>query len=100
MFFLTILGFVESYSGVLGDIEGFFQLIPGNYKSDKPINITGNDKIHLKRDGINGSIVNGIREPILCNFALDQPAIHEKYKETGVKLFKKIKETVLSDIKF
>ena len=57
--FYTILGFTESHSGELGDIEGFVQLIPGNYKSDKPIGITGIDKNHLKCDCIQGSIVNG-----------------------------------------
>ena len=46
-FFYTKQGFIQSYSGLLGDIEGFVQLIPGSYKSDKTINITGIDKIHV-----------------------------------------------------
>ena len=29
-FFYVILGFIQSYSGELSDIEGFVQLIPGN----------------------------------------------------------------------
>ena len=49
-FFYTLLGFIHSLSGVLGDIEGFVQLIAGTYKSDKPINITGIAKVHLKCD--------------------------------------------------
>ena len=64
-FFYTILGFTQSRSYPLDDIDGFYQLIAGSYKSDKPINITGIDKVHLKCDCIQGSIVNGIREPIL-----------------------------------
>ena len=64
-FFHTILGFVQSYSRELGDIEGFIQLIPGSYKGDRPINSTGIDKVHLRCDCIHGSIVNGVREPIL-----------------------------------
>ena len=67
-FFYTILGFTRSHSYPLDDIEGFYQLIAGSYKSDRPINITGLDKIHLKCDCIQGSIVNGIREPILYFF--------------------------------
>ena len=51
-FFYTILGFTQSRSYPLEDIEGFYQLIPGLYKSDKPINITGIDKIHLKCDNV------------------------------------------------
>ena len=36
-----ILGFVKAHSGPLGDIEVFVQLIPGKYKSEKRVNITG-----------------------------------------------------------
>ena len=73
IFFYTILGFTQSRSYPLDDIDGFYQLIAGSYKSDKPINITGIDKIRLKCDCIQGSIVNGIREPILYSFALSAP---------------------------
>ena len=87
-FFYTILGFTRSQSYPLDDIDGFYQLIAGSYKSDKPINITGIDKVHLKYDCINGSIVKGIREPILYPFALSSPSRHKIYKEPRVKLFK------------
>ena len=69
-FIYTILGFTQSRYYPLDDIDGFYQLIKGSYESDKPINITGIGKIHLKSDCINGSIVNGTREPILYSFAL------------------------------
>ena len=88
-FFYTILGFTQSHSYPLDDINGFYQLIAGSYKSDKPINITGIDKIHLKCDCIQGSIVNGIREAILYSFALSSPPGHKIYKEPRIKLFKK-----------
>ena len=42
-FFYTILGFTQSHQGPLNDIEEFYQILPGSYKSDKPINITGID---------------------------------------------------------
>ena len=67
-FFYTILGFTQSHSYPLDDIEGFYQLIAGFYKNDKPINITGIDIIHLKCDCIGGSIMNGTREPIFIIF--------------------------------
>ena len=60
-FFYTILGFTRSRFYPQDDIEGFYQMIAGSYISDKPINVTGIDKIHLKCDCINGPIVNGIR---------------------------------------
>ena len=97
-FFYTILGFNRSLSYPLDDIDGFYQLIAGFYKSDKPINITGIDKIHLKCDCIQGSIVNGKREPILFSFASYSPPGHKIYKEPRVKLFKRINKSVLSHI--
>ena len=39
-FFNTILGFTQSHQGPLNDIKGFFQILPGSYQSNKPINIT------------------------------------------------------------
>ena len=97
-FFYTILGFTQSHQGPLNDIEGFYQILPGSYKSDKPINITGIDKVHLKCNVVDGSIVNGVREPILYSFGRDQPPGHKIYKEPKVKLFKKINKSVLSHI--
>ena len=47
-----------------------------------------------------GSFVNGIREPILHGFALDQPPGHKIYKQPRVKLFKEVNESVLSLITF
>ena len=99
-FFYTILGFTQSRSYPLDDIDGFYQLIAGPYKSDKPININGIDKVHLKCDCIQGSIVNGVREPILFSFALSSPPGHKIYKEPRVKLFKKVNKSVLSHITF
>ena len=99
-FFYTILGFIQSHSYPLDDIDSHYQLIAGSYKSDKPNNITGIDKIHLKCDCIQGCIVNGKREPILYSFALSSPPGHKIYKEPRVKLFKKINKSVLSHITF
>ena len=74
----------------------FDQLVVGSYKSDKPIDITSIDMVHLKCDCIDGSTVNGIRQPILYSFALDKPPFHKIHQEPKIKLFKKIKKSVLS----
>ena len=87
-FFHTILGFTQSQFHPLDDIDGFHQLIKGSYRSDRPISITGIDKIHLKCDCIQGSIVNGIREPILYSFALSSPPGHKIYKQPKVNFLK------------
>ena len=99
-FFYTILGFTQSRSYPLNDIDSHYQIIACSYKSDKPINITGIDKIHLKCDCIQGSIVNGIREPILYSFALSSPPGYKIFKEPRIKLFKKINKSILSHITF
>ena len=99
-FFYTIFGFTRSRSYPLDDTDGFYQLIAGSYKSNKPIDITGIDKIHLKCDCIQGSIVNGIREPILYSFAFFSPPSHKIYKEPRIKLFLKVSKSVLSHINF
>ena len=99
-FFYTILGFNQSRCYPLDDIDSHYQIIAGFYKSDRPVNIIGIDKIHLKCDCIQGSIINGIREPILYSFALSSPPGHKIYKEPRVKLFKKVNKSVLSHITF
>ena len=99
-FFYTNLGFTQSRSYPLDDIDSHYQLIAGSYISDKPINITGIDKIHLQCDCIQGSIVNGIGEPILYSFALSSPPGHKIYKEPRINLFKKINKSILSNITF
>ena len=99
-FLYTILGFDNSQEVPLNNIEGFYQILPGTYKSDKPINITGINKFPLKCDCINGSIVNGSRERILYSFLLSSHPGHKIYKEPRAKLFKKVNRSVLSHITF
>ena len=71
--------------------------ITGPYKIEKPNNSTGKNKFHLKCDCITGSIVNGLREPILFIFALVKPPGDKLYKTPRMKLFlKKINTSVSS----
>ena len=76
-FLHTLLGVTQSHSRPLNNIEGFIQLIPGSFKSEKPSKIKVVDKVHLKGDRINGSRVNGIREPILYSFGLTSAPGHK-----------------------
>ena len=41
---------------------------PGVYISDKILSLSTKDKIHLKCEVFDGSVVNGIREPMLFSF--------------------------------
>ena len=99
-FLLVILGFTQSRLGELGDNPGFTQIIPGSYKSNKPINITGFGKVLLKPDCVQGSIVNGVRESILYSFALSSKPGHKIYKEPQTKRFKKVNKSLLFHIRF
>ena len=87
-FYYTIWGLTRSHSNRLDDIDGFYQLIARSYKSDRPINITGINKIHLKADCIQGSILNGVRKPIFYSFALDKPTGNKINYQARVKLLK------------
>ena len=95
IFFRTILGLTQSQWVVLGDIEGFINLIPGTYKS---VNLT------ILLESIKfiwiQSIVNEVREPIFHSFVLSSPPSHKIYKKSREKLFKKINKPVLSHITF
>ena len=97
-FFDTILGLTQSHSYPLDDVDGFYKLIAGSYKSEKPINITGIDKIHLKCDCIQGSIVYGVREPILKSLTLNKPPGHKIHHTAKIKLFKNTNKPVLFNI--
>ena len=70
----------------------------GTHKSEKPVMITTTDKVHLKCDCVDGSIVNGIREQIL--FILSAPPGYKIIKELNIILYKKINKTRLDSIQF
>ena len=55
---------------------------------ERPFKFTGSDAIHLKRDFIYGSNVNGIRQPILYSFAFDKPPDHKIFKRPRSELYK------------
>ena len=84
-------------------MAGFYQLVAGSYKGDRPVKIFGVDKIQLKCDCLQGSIVLGIREIILYSFASSLPPGLELYKKPRIKLFTKVnklKKSILSHITF
>ena len=94
--FYTIRGFTQSHFYPLNDMDGFYQMIAGSFQSNRPINITGIDKILLKANCIKGSFVNSVREPILYSFAISSPPGRKIYKEPRIKLYKKIYKSVQS----
>ena len=61
-FFSTILGFTPHW-----DYKHY-----NKYVSQKIVNLSTTNEIHLKSDAIDGYVVNRIREPILFSFVLDK----------------------------
>ena len=62
-FFNTLLGFTPYWD--YKPTNAIHADSPGVYTNDKILNIYTIDKIHLKSHVIDGSIVNGVRQPIL-----------------------------------
>ena len=89
-FFSTILGFTPGW-----DYKHYNQ-----YLSQKIVNLSSTNKIHLKCDCIDGSVVNGIREPILFSFVLDKPSGYKVFCEPETIHYKKINKSVLNTIMF
>ena len=78
-FFSTILGFIAGW-----DYKHYNQ-----YLSQKIVNLSSTNKIHLKCDAIDGSIVDGVRQPIIYSFALDKPSGYKLFCEPETIHYKK-----------
>ena len=89
-FFHTLLGFTP-----------YWDYKPGDYTSDKTIlNLNTVNKIHLKCDIIDGSIQDGIRQPILFSFVLDKPSVYKVFCQPETIHYKKINKSILNTITF
>ena len=62
--------------------------------------ITTTDKVHLKCDCVDGSIVNGIPEQLFFIFNLCAPPVYKIIKEPNTILYKKINKIMLDSIQF
>ena len=91
-----------NFNSKLNELLGFTNThyIEGTHISEKPVMITTTDKVHLKCDCVDGSIVNGIREQILFSFNLSAPPGYKIIKEPNIILYKKINKTRLDSIQF
>ena len=69
------------FSTILGFTAGWDYKHHNHYLSQKIVNLSSTNKLHLKCDAINGSVVDGVRQPILYSFVLDKPAGYEVFSE-------------------
>ena len=90
------------FNSKLNTVLGFTHTVypPGTHTSEKPVMITTTDKVHLKCDCVDGSIVNGIREQILFSFNLSAPPGYKIKEEPTTVLYKSINKTRLDTIQF
>ena len=89
-FFSTILGFTAGW-----DYKHYNQ-----YLRQKIVNLSSTNKIHLKCDAVDGSVVNGVRQSILYSFILDKPSGYKVFCEPETVLYKKRNKSVLNTITF
>ena len=67
---------------------------PGVYTSDKVLSLSTIKEILLKYDVFDGSLVNGIRQPILFSFILNKPAGLKILCEPETIHYKKMNKSV------
>ena len=79
-FFSTILGFTAGW-----DYKHY-----NKYISQKIVSLSITNKIHLKCDCIDGSVVNGLRQPILYSFVLDKKPGYKVFSEPETIHYKKL----------
>ena len=89
-FFSTLLGFTPGW-----DYKHY-----NKYTSQKIVNLGSTNKIHLKCDCIDGSVVDGIRQPILYSFVLDKLPGYKIFSQPETIHYKKINRSVLNTITF
>ena len=88
-FFTTILGFSPFWD--CENLRGH-----GNeYYSEKSGNLSIANKIPSKCDVFDGSVLNGVRQPILFRFVLDKPLGYKIVCERETKHHKKSNKSVL-----
>ena len=89
-FFSTILGFILHW-----DYKHYDE-----YISQKILNLSTTNKIHLKCDVFDGSIVNCSRQSILYGFVLRKPEGYKVISQLETIHYKKRKKSVLNTLTF
>ena len=92
-FFHTLLGFTPFWDYKPSNYSGV-------YSSDTILNLNFMNKILLKCHVLDGSIQDGVRQPILFSFVLDKPSGYKVFCEPEKIHFRKIKKSVLNTITF
>ena len=97
-FFHTLLGFEPywDYKPTISNHVGN----PSVYTSDKILKLSTTNKIHLKCNCIDGSIVDGMRQTNLYSFVLDKLTRYKVFSEPKTVHYKKLNKSVLNTLTF
>ena len=84
----------KRFNSELNKLLGFTNeyYVRGTHISEEPVMITTTDKVHLKCDCVDGSIVIGIREQSLFSFKLSAPRGYKIIKQPNFILYRKNKQ--------
>ena len=77
------------FSNSLGFNPFWYYKIYTEYNSHKIVNLNSTTEIHLNCDVVDGSVVNGLRQPILYSFVLDKPPGYKVFSEPETIDYKK-----------
>ena len=88
------------FNNILGFTPGWDYKHYNKYISQKIVNLGNTNKIHLKCDVIDGSVVDGLRQPILYSFVLDKKPGYKVFCQPETIHYKKINKSVLNTITF
>ena len=89
-FFSTVLGFTPGW-----DYKHY-----NKNTSQQIVNLSSTNKLHLKCDCSDGSVLNGITQPILFSFVLKKLPGYKVFRETETIHSKKINKSVWNTITF
>ena len=89
-FFNTLLGVTQYWD--YKPTNAIHADSPGVYTSQIFLKLTAIDKIHLKCDVVDASVVNGLKQPILYSFVLDKPPGCKLFCEPETIHYKKNKQ--------
>ena len=87
-FFQTLLGFTPYWDYKPSAV----------YTCDKILILSSVNKIHLKCNIIDSSVINGVRQPILYSFVLDKKPGYKVFCEPETIHYKKINKSVSNTI--
>ena len=88
------------FSTVLGFTSGSDYKHNNKYSSQTVVNSSSTNNKHLKCDCIDGSILDGCRQPILFSFVLDKLTGYKVFCEPETIHYKEINKSVLNTISF